>query len=104
MLAGFFAGWGPWLLYQNRTVFAFYAIVFLPYMIMALVLSLAVVRGKGPEVDPRGLSNRNLVGIALLAIFAIAVVLTSWWFYPIWVAEPLPYTEWYWRMWFPTWV
>jgi dolichyl-phosphate-mannose--protein O-mannosyl transferase len=104
VLAGFLAGWGPWLLYQNRTVFAFYAIVFLPYMIMALVLSLAVVRGKGPEVDPRGLSNRNLVGIALLAIFAIAVVLTSWWFYPIWVAEPLPYTEWYWRMWFPTWV
>ncbi len=109
VLAGFLAGWAPWLMYQDRTVFGFYAIAFLPFMIMALVLSLSVVRGSPDAAAlPAGgtpqLTNRNLVGIVLVAIFAIAVVAASWWFYPIWVAEPLPYNEWFWRMWFPSWV
>lgn len=102
VLAGFLAGWAPWLMYQDRTVFSFYSIAFLPFMIMALVLSLSVVRG--PREQPGALSNRNLVGIVLVAVFAIAVVVASWWFFPIWVAEPMPYQQWFWRMWFPSWV
>jgi dolichyl-phosphate-mannose--protein O-mannosyl transferase len=28
----------------------------------------------------------------------------SWFFYPIWTAEPISYAAWQMRMWLPTWV
>ena len=28
----------------------------------------------------------------------------SWFFYPVWSAEVIPYAAWHIRMWFPTWV
>jgi dolichyl-phosphate-mannose--protein O-mannosyl transferase len=99
VLAAFLAGWAPWLMYQERTVFSFYSIAYLPYMIAALTLSLTVVRGRG-AAQP----TRNMIGIVLLATFAVAVLAASWWFYPIWVAQPLPYEMWNLRMWFPSWV
>lgn len=109
VLAGFLAGWAPWLMFQGRTVFEFYAIVFLPFMIMALTLSLAAVRG-APDVAPvrrpgsLAPTTRNTVGIVLVAVFLAAVIAASWWFYPIWVAEQLTYAQWNLRMWFPSWV
>ena len=38
VLMGVAAGYLPWLLYLNRTVFQFYTIVFEPYLLLALVL------------------------------------------------------------------
>ncbi|MFI0433859.1 MAG: dolichyl-phosphate-mannose--protein mannosyltransferase, partial [Candidatus Nanopelagicales bacterium] len=118
ILCGFLAGWAPWLMFQERTVFEFYSIVFLPYVIMALTLSLAVIRGPGPDpaaalsglpVRPRGIvrinpETRNLIGVASVIVFLAAIVVVSWWFYPIWTAQSIPYDLWNLRMWFPSWV
>lgn len=115
ILCGFLAGWAPWLMFQERTVFEFYSIVFLPFTIMALALSLAVLRGPDPKPDPaaaaapRGLihinpETRSLVGVTTVIVFLAATVAVSWWFYPIWTAQSIPYDLWNLRMWFPSWV
>ena len=53
VLCGFVAGWGPWLLFQERTVFSFYSIVFLPFMIMALTLSFGSLLGSPSDTRER---------------------------------------------------
>jgi len=45
-LTGVAAGYLPWLLYTERTVFQFYTIVFLPYLILALVYVVGLVLGR----------------------------------------------------------
>ena len=109
VLAGFLAGWAPWLMFQQRTVFEFYSIAYLPYLIMALVLSLMAVRGgttSSPVVSRFGLSDqtRNLIGIIAVAAFLVLVLAMSWWFYPLATGESIPYSQWNLRMWFPSWV
>ncbi len=99
VLLGFLAGWAPWLMFQERTVFSFYSIVFLPFTVMALTMSLGSVRGRAPEG-----SRRDVVGIVAVAVFLAGVVAASAFFYPIWTAQSIPYSQWNLRMWFPSWV
>lgn len=99
VLCGFLAGWAPWLMYQERTVFSFYSIVFLPFMIMALTLSLGTILGT--TADSRDRRGNGAVAVLAFLIVAVGV---SWWFYPVWTADVLTYHEWQMRMWLPTWV
>nr|HPJ20335.1 phospholipid carrier-dependent glycosyltransferase [Actinomycetota bacterium] len=91
--------WAPWLLFQERTVFSFYSIVFLPFMIMALVLSLGSILGA-----PSDTKERRGNGAIVVIAFLFAAVVASWWFYPIWTAQIITYEQWQMRMWLPTWV
>ena len=34
----------------------------------------------------------------------LLLLAVSWWFYPIWTAQSIPYDLWNLRMWFPSWV
>ncbi len=99
VLCGFLAGWAPWLLYQERTVFSFYSIVFLPFLIMALTFSLGGVLGTA--ADSR---DRRGNGAVVVLAFLLLAVGVSWWFYPVWTAEVITYSQWQMRMWLPTWV
>jgi len=99
VLCGFVAGWAPWLLFQERTVFSFYSIVFLPFMIMALSLSLGAMLG-----SPTDTRERRGNGAIAVTTLLIAAVVASWWFYPIWTGQIIPYDQWQMRMWLPTWV
>lgn len=106
VLCGFAAGWVPWLFFQQRTVFEFYAIAFAPFMIMALTLSLGVILGPAIDVKVATALQRQrriygAVGVGAVLFLAVAA---SWWFYPIWTAEIIPYSAWHLRMWFPSWV
>lgn len=91
VLTGFFAGWLPWLLFPDRTTFAFYAVAFIPFTIMAIGLSLQ-----------RILTLKY--GKVLVATFLVVCALVSWWFMPIWVGEVITIEQWRLRMWFPTWI
>ena len=79
ILMGIVAGYLPWLLYTQRTVFQFYGIVFEPYLILALVFVIGLILGD--RGDP---TWRRLNGIRLVAIFLGLVVLVSAFFYPVW--------------------
>ncbi len=95
----FLAAWAPWLLFQERTVFSFYAIVMLPYMALALASACGqVIR---PVVTSGNLRAKRTF---IVGLFVTSVVALSAFFYPLWVGEMIP--KWYWQihMWFGSWV
>jgi dolichyl-phosphate-mannose-protein mannosyltransferase len=85
ILMGVAAGYLPWLLYTNRTIFQFYAIVFEPYMILALVFVMGVILGR--PTDPTWRRQR---GIRVVGVFLVLVVIVSAFFYPVWTGLQVP--------------
>jgi dolichyl-phosphate-mannose--protein O-mannosyl transferase len=97
ILLGLGAGYLPWLIYLNRTTFQFYSIVFLPWMLLALVMVLrAQVAGHSLEYQPRS-SSRTLT--YLIGTFALSLF-----FLPIWIGTTIPYWFWLIHMWIPSWI
>lgn len=98
VLVGIGAGYLPWLLYLNRTVFQFYTIAFEPYLILALTLAIGMLLGTAR--DP---SWRRVSGLRVTAIFLIAATAASVFFWPLWTGQQLDY--WYLaaHWWLPTW-
>jgi len=99
VLAGVAAGYLPWFMYPERTTFFFYAVSFEPFLVLALVYCLGLVLGQ--RADPLW---RRRSGFYLVALFVVAAVLVSAFFYPVWTAEVIPYQEWRLRMWMPSWI
>jgi dolichyl-phosphate-mannose--protein O-mannosyl transferase len=95
----FLAGWAPWLMFPERTMFYFYSIVYLPFLVMAIayIASLIYV----------GISARESSRKVFFVIGGILLVLTvviSVFFYPVWTAIQLPKDDWLLRMWFRNWI
>ncbi len=98
IVALFAASWLPWMFFQQRTVFSFYTIVMLPFLIFALAASMGTFLG--PADAGRSRARRAFI----LASFVAAIVILSAFFYPLWVGDVIPYSGWQMRMWFPTWI
>lgn len=98
VVLGFLAGWLPWLLFQERTIFTFYAIVVTPFLVAAIAMSIGTLIREAVDAAQR---RRRLI---LTGGYLVAVVVLTWFFLPIWVGQTLPYDQWRWRMWFPTWI
>jgi dolichyl-phosphate-mannose--protein O-mannosyl transferase len=99
VLAGMAAGYLPWFMYPERTMFYFYAVSFEPFLVLALVYCLGLVLGK--TTDPPW---RRWSGLYLVVVFVAAAILLSAFFYPVWAAEIIPYQQWRLRMWMPSWI
>ncbi|MBP1234718.1 dolichyl-phosphate-mannose--protein O-mannosyl transferase [Arthrobacter sp. PvP102] len=99
ILAGVAVGYLPWFMYPERTMFTFYAVSFEPFLVLALTYCLGLVLGR-PQ-DPLW---RRRSGLYLVALFVAGAVLLSAFFYPVWTAEIIPYQEWRFRMWMPSWI
>ncbi len=100
LLAGIVAGWLPWMLYLNRTIFTFYTVIYVPFVVMAIALTIM----KLLQSSRKGSIRRQHWVIGLIALYLIAVIAAAWWFYPIWTGEVIPYDQWKLRMWMPTWI
>lgn len=97
ILLGIVGGYLPWLAYLNRTVFQFYAIAFLPWMILALVYVLRMyLHTRSTEQLPSAL---RLVGGYFGFAFAVSLF-----FLPIWIGTWTPYWYWHIHMWLPSWI
>ena len=98
-IVGVLSTWLPWLMYDERPIFLFYAIACLPFMIVAI----ALVMGKliGPSRLP---STRRTVGVVVSGSFFVLVLLNFAYFYPILSYEVIPRTSWLHRMWFNRWI
>jgi dolichyl-phosphate-mannose--protein O-mannosyl transferase len=98
ILTGVAAGYLPWLLYINRTVFQFYTIAFEPYLLLGLTFVIGLILGKRSDAIWRRLRGIRVVGIYL----AFAVIITVF-FYPLWTGQIIPF--WYWQLhiWIPSW-
>ena len=98
VLTGLAAGYLPWLLYLNRTVFQFYTIAFEPYLVLALVAAAGILLGSSE--DP---SWRRVSGLRIVAIFAAVALVVSAFFWPLWSATQLDYWLIAAHWWLPTW-
>lgn len=85
ILMGTVAGYLPWLLYSDRTIFQFYAIVFEPYLILGLVFVIGLILGTRTDA-----TWRRTRGIGVVTVFLFFVVLVSAFFYPIWTGMQVP--------------
>lgn len=93
IVAGMIAGYLPWFFFQERTVFTFYAIVFEPFVILALVFAARSI-----------LTTFKRWGEVLVASFFILIFLNFVYFLPIFIGEIITYDAWQSRMWFPSWI
>ncbi|AWS49110.1 dolichyl-phosphate-mannose--protein mannosyltransferase [Streptosporangium sp. 'caverna'] len=96
VLMGYAVGWLPWFYWaiaDNRTMFLFYAIPMVPFMILAIVLAAGLIIGPA-DAPP----VRRMVGALGVGVFTLLALLNFWWLYPVLTAEVLPYAEWSARM------
>ncbi|MDJ1113307.1 dolichyl-phosphate-mannose--protein mannosyltransferase [Microbacterium dauci] len=99
VLVGFAATYVPWLLYPERTIFQFYTVLMLPFLVLALAFALRDVAGARHAEPERRLSGQRTV----VVILTVIVALSAFW-YPLWAAIRVPYEFYYLHFWLPGWV
>ncbi len=99
ILAGLAAGLLPWFMYPDRTIYAFYSVLFEPFVVLGLAYGLGLVLGSS---DARPM--RRMAGAGVAGGFVVACVAVSAFFWPIWTGVVIPYSQWQLRMWLPSWV
>ncbi|MGO2633834.1 MAG: dolichyl-phosphate-mannose--protein mannosyltransferase [Galactobacter sp.] len=98
ILAGFVAGWVPWLFYPERTMFVFYTSGYQPFAVLAAVYALWLLC-----FPPGASAQRIRSGVLITAMFTALVLLASWWFWPVWTGETISPISYRLRMWLPNW-
>jgi len=98
ILMAFGAGYLPWLLYTERTVFQFYTIAFEPFMILALTFAIGHILGT--RDDPAWFRER---GFVVVGSYLALVVAVSVYFWPLWTGVQLDYYFLASHWWLPTW-
>ena len=95
VVLGMAAGYLPWFAMQQRTAFSFYAIIFEPFMIVAIVYCAKLLLDSGlkPVV------SQSIVG----GTFAL-ILLCFLFFIPLFTGQLITYEDWRLRMWFDSWI
>ncbi|WP_223628324.1 dolichyl-phosphate-mannose--protein mannosyltransferase [Microbacterium sp. EST19A] len=98
-LVGLAATYLPWLMFPERTIFQFYTVVMMPFLVIGLALTLRIIAGRREDPLYRRQSGERTVMICL-----VVVVLVSAFFYPVWTGMSVPYDFWLLHNWLPGWV
>ncbi|MEU9151434.1 phospholipid carrier-dependent glycosyltransferase [Streptomyces sp. NPDC048417] len=93
------AGYLPWFLYQDRTVFSFYAVVFVPYLCLAVAMMIGAVLG-----PPGATKRRRQTGAVAAGVLVLLIAWNFVYFFPIYTGQTIPYSGWQARMWLDSWV
>ncbi|EGX58218.1 integral membrane protein [Streptomyces zinciresistens K42] len=96
---GIAAGYLPWFLYQERTIFFFYAVVFLPFLCLAAAMLLGAIIG-----PPRAGDTRRVVGATAAGVLVLLIAWNFIYFWPLLTGQSIPIGQWRSRMWLDTWV
>jgi dolichyl-phosphate-mannose--protein O-mannosyl transferase len=99
VVVGTLVTWLPWLRYDERPIFSYYAIVIEPFLILGAVLLLGEMLGRAPAG-----SMRRTVGAVAAGTVVVAVIVNFAWFWPIYTDGLLTQTEWIRRIWFHRWI
>jgi dolichyl-phosphate-mannose--protein O-mannosyl transferase len=98
-VVGAAVSWLPWLANDDRPIFFFYAVMTLPFLVIASTLVMAQL--VGPSRAP---STRRTAGVVVAGSFFLLVLVNFVWFWPIWTNELLTHREWLDRIWFSGWI
>lgn len=99
VVVGVLSTWLPWMRYDDRPIFSYYAIMILPFLILGATMLLGEILGPitaGP--------SRRAVGAAAAGSVLLAVMLCFAWFWPIWTDQLITNSEWLKRIWFRRWI
>ncbi|WP_069816130.1 dolichyl-phosphate-mannose--protein mannosyltransferase [Streptomyces sp. TP-A0874] len=99
VLCGLAAGWLPWFLYQERTIFLFYAVVFVPFLCLAVTMMIGAILG-----PPGSSERRRVVGAIGAGALVLLIIWNFVYFYPIYSGQSIPIDSWRDRMWLSTWI
>ena len=98
-VVGVLVTWLPWLRYDDRPIFSYYAIVIEPFLVLGVTLLLGRVLG------PAGASHRRrMVGAIAGGAYLLAVLALFAWFWPIWTDQLITTPHWLQRIWFHRWI
>jgi dolichyl-phosphate-mannose-protein mannosyltransferase len=99
VLCGVAAGYLPWFHYQSRTIFLFYAVVFVPFLCLAVAMMVGAMLG------PRGASERRRMWGAVGAGTLVLLIIWNFiYFFPLYTGMTIPMDAWRARMWWDTWI
>jgi dolichyl-phosphate-mannose--protein O-mannosyl transferase len=100
---GVFAGLVPWFYYaiaDGRTMFSFYVLPALPFLILAVVYALgAIMTPPSGVATGSARTDRQLIGTVVIGVYVVLVALCFAYFYPIFVGHLISYQSWQARMW-----
>ncbi len=94
----FIAGLLPWLVTFKRTMFSFYALPLLPFICIAIAITIGYLLG-ADDADP----IRRAVGAAICGIYLVLVVGLFFYFLPILASQTIPFSDWSAHMWLQSW-
>jgi dolichyl-phosphate-mannose-protein mannosyltransferase len=95
VVLGMTAGYLPWFFFQQRTVFTFYAVIFEPFMILAIIYCVKILLDS---------SLNSGVAQGLVAAFVVIIFLNFVYFLPLFTGEVITYDAWLKRMWMSSWI
>ncbi|MCA2225714.1 dolichyl-phosphate-mannose--protein mannosyltransferase [Nonomuraea aurantiaca] len=101
VLLAYAMGWLPWFYFaitENRTMFLFYAVPMVPFMVLAITLCAGLLIGPSAKTPGGAVPLRRTLGAAAVGAFALLALINFWWLHPVLSAELIPYTEWKARM------
>ncbi|RNG22535.1 dolichyl-phosphate-mannose--protein mannosyltransferase [Streptomyces botrytidirepellens] len=99
ILAGIAAGYLPWFLYQDRTIFSFYAVVFVPFLCLAVAMMIGALLG-----PPGASDTRRVVGAVGAGALVLLIIWNFIYFFPLYTGQTMPMDAWRARMWLDTWI
>ncbi len=95
IVLGIAAGYLPWFFFQQRTVFTFYAVIFEPFMVLAIVYCAKLLLDS---------SLASGISQALVTAFIVVIFLNFIYFLPLFTGETITYDAWLARMWLTSWI
>lgn len=99
VVVGALVTWLPWVRYDDRPIFSYYAIVIEPFLVLGAVMLLGEMLGRAPAGSPR-----RTVGAVAAGTVVVAVIVNFAWFWPIYTDGLLTQSEWLQRIWFHRWI
>ncbi|MCX6397338.1 MAG: phospholipid carrier-dependent glycosyltransferase [Propionibacteriales bacterium] len=99
VVVGTLSAWLPWLRFDDRPIFSFYAIVWEPFLILGTVMVLGEILGRADAT-----AVRRRTGAIVAGAVVVAVIVNFAWFWPIYTDGLLTRAEWLQRIWFRGWI
>jgi len=103
VLTGYAAGVLPWLTNVDRQMYLFYMTPVAPFLVLATVLVMGEILGRGEHGWTRQPPARRRTGLLVLGLWVGLAVANFAWLWPILSGSPITAAAWEARLWLPSW-